>query len=261
VRIVTVALEGLENILKAGEAAAKAPGGDGQNPYAQLVEDAEGLDRIEALQVWSGRRWRLNAVAGGAELAPRRAPSLARPLPRLPPTRSVPPSCAPGPAPPTPNRNNRSTRTRSSTRRRCPSWRTTSRWVGTSRPRRRELFVPRAAPRRAPAAVALPPRHPSHGPPAAAPLGPERARRCPKLTPTPRTRPQVEDGEDQNVAPAATGGTYAFGAGVQPLAPGGAFSFGGGDGGSGGGAAAQAGGGGGGGGAFNFGSGGFQGAS
>ncbi|GBF97449.1 importin alpha [Raphidocelis subcapitata] len=50
VRIVTVALEGLENILKAGEVIAKAPGGSGTNPYAQLVEDAEGLDKIEALQ-------------------------------------------------------------------------------------------------------------------------------------------------------------------------------------------------------------------
>jgi hypothetical protein len=68
VRIVTVALEGLENILKAGEAAAKAPGGGGQNPYAQLVEDAEGLDKIEALQARGG-------PLSGARVAPRaRAP-------------------------------------------------------------------------------------------------------------------------------------------------------------------------------------------
>jgi len=55
VRIVTVALEGLENILKVGEALRKQPGGSGQNPYAQLVEDAEGLDKIESLQVGGGR--------------------------------------------------------------------------------------------------------------------------------------------------------------------------------------------------------------
>lgn len=27
------------------------PGGSGNNPFAQLIEDAEGLDKIEALQV------------------------------------------------------------------------------------------------------------------------------------------------------------------------------------------------------------------
>lgn len=50
VRIVTVALEGLENILKVGEQAKKMPGSNGINPYAQMVEDAEGLDKIESLQ-------------------------------------------------------------------------------------------------------------------------------------------------------------------------------------------------------------------
>eukprot|EP00882_Tetradesmus_deserticola_P007499 GHRQ01007898.1.p1 GENE.GHRQ01007898.1~~GHRQ01007898.1.p1 ORF type:complete len:339 (+),score=189.45 GHRQ01007898.1:207-1223(+) len=50
VRIVTVALEGLENILKVGEQAKRAPGGSGSNPFAQMVEDADGLDKIEALQ-------------------------------------------------------------------------------------------------------------------------------------------------------------------------------------------------------------------
>jgi hypothetical protein len=29
----------------------RMPGGSGSNPFAQLVEDAEGLDKIEALQV------------------------------------------------------------------------------------------------------------------------------------------------------------------------------------------------------------------
>jgi hypothetical protein len=29
------------------------PGGSGNNPFAQLIEDAEGLDKIEALQVGS----------------------------------------------------------------------------------------------------------------------------------------------------------------------------------------------------------------
>lgn len=50
VRIVTVALEGLENILKIGEQMKAAPGSDGQNPFSKLVEDAEGLDKIEQLQ-------------------------------------------------------------------------------------------------------------------------------------------------------------------------------------------------------------------
>lgn len=30
------------------------PGGTGSNPFAQLIEDAEGLDKIEALQVGMG---------------------------------------------------------------------------------------------------------------------------------------------------------------------------------------------------------------
>lgn len=63
VRIVTVALEGLENILRVGDAAAKAPGGGGQNPYAQLVEDAEGLDKIEALQEHANEELYEKAVA------------------------------------------------------------------------------------------------------------------------------------------------------------------------------------------------------
>lgn len=47
-RIITVALEGLENLLKIGERDAKATGGT--NQYATYIEEAEGLDKIEALQ-------------------------------------------------------------------------------------------------------------------------------------------------------------------------------------------------------------------
>ncbi|GLT32541.1 hypothetical protein SLA2020_072020 [Shorea laevis] len=49
-RIITVCLEGLENILKVGEAE-KAAGASGDvNVYGQLIEDAEGLEKIENLQ-------------------------------------------------------------------------------------------------------------------------------------------------------------------------------------------------------------------
>ncbi|KAH7573503.1 hypothetical protein JRO89_XS03G0160900 [Xanthoceras sorbifolium] len=49
-RIVTVCLEGLENILKVGEAE-KHMGNSGDiNNYAQLVDEAEGLEKIENLQ-------------------------------------------------------------------------------------------------------------------------------------------------------------------------------------------------------------------
>ncbi|XXG79164.1 hypothetical protein AAC387_Pa09g0296 [Persea americana] len=47
-RIVTVCLEGLENILKVGEAAKGDSGG--MNLYAQLIDDAEGVEKIESLQ-------------------------------------------------------------------------------------------------------------------------------------------------------------------------------------------------------------------
>jgi importin subunit alpha-1 len=47
-RIITVALEGLENILKVGEKDAKASGGS--NPFAQIIEEVEGLDKLETLQ-------------------------------------------------------------------------------------------------------------------------------------------------------------------------------------------------------------------
>ncbi|KAL9257210.1 Importin subunit alpha-1b-like protein [Drosera capensis] len=48
-RIITVCLEGLENILKVGEAE-KNLGNSEVNYYAQLVDDAEGLEKIENLQ-------------------------------------------------------------------------------------------------------------------------------------------------------------------------------------------------------------------
>lgn len=48
-RIVTVCLEGLENILKVGEAEKNLGAGD-VNAYAQMIDDAEGLEKIENLQ-------------------------------------------------------------------------------------------------------------------------------------------------------------------------------------------------------------------
>mmetsp|Transcript_17524 Transcript_17524/g.44511 ORF Transcript_17524/g.44511 Transcript_17524/m.44511 type:complete len:546 (-) Transcript_17524:417-2054(-) len=48
-RIVTVALEGLENILKVGESL-KEQGLHPSNPFADMVDEAEGLDKIEGLQ-------------------------------------------------------------------------------------------------------------------------------------------------------------------------------------------------------------------
>ena len=47
VRIVSVALEGIENILKSGQRNLDA---DGTNPFVQVVEMAGGVDRIEDLQ-------------------------------------------------------------------------------------------------------------------------------------------------------------------------------------------------------------------
>ncbi|MCL7032622.1 hypothetical protein MKW94_017421 [Papaver nudicaule] len=49
-RIVTVCLEGLENILKVGEAEKNIGSTDGVNVYAQLIDEAEGLEKIENLQ-------------------------------------------------------------------------------------------------------------------------------------------------------------------------------------------------------------------
>ncbi|GAV84295.1 Arm domain-containing protein [Cephalotus follicularis] len=49
-RIVTVCLEGLENILKFGEAAKNLGYSGDLNHYAQMIDDAEGLEKIEYLQ-------------------------------------------------------------------------------------------------------------------------------------------------------------------------------------------------------------------
>lgn len=49
-RVVTVCLEGLENILKVGEAEKNLGVTDGINNYAQIVEECEGLDKLETLQ-------------------------------------------------------------------------------------------------------------------------------------------------------------------------------------------------------------------
>lgn len=48
-RVITVCLEGLENILKVGEAE-KELGNTDVNVYAQFVDEAEGLTNIENLQ-------------------------------------------------------------------------------------------------------------------------------------------------------------------------------------------------------------------
>ena len=48
-KIVQVALNGLENILRFGEAESKNTGGS--NPYAVIIEEVFGLDKIEFLQV------------------------------------------------------------------------------------------------------------------------------------------------------------------------------------------------------------------
>ncbi|CAH9132597.1 unnamed protein product [Cuscuta epithymum] len=48
-RVVTVCLEGLENILKMGEA--EKDGTDGVNTFAQLIDEADGLEKIENLQM------------------------------------------------------------------------------------------------------------------------------------------------------------------------------------------------------------------
>lgn len=49
-RIITVCLEGLENILKVGEAEKDAGNTGGVNLYAKFIEEAEGMDKIESLQ-------------------------------------------------------------------------------------------------------------------------------------------------------------------------------------------------------------------
>ncbi|OMP09363.1 Armadillo [Corchorus olitorius] len=49
-RIVTVCLEGLENILKVGEADKEMGMNSGINVYAQMIDECDGLDKIENLQ-------------------------------------------------------------------------------------------------------------------------------------------------------------------------------------------------------------------
>eukprot|EP00246_Nothoceros_aenigmaticus_P011577 TRINITY_DN3207_c0_g1_i1.p1 TRINITY_DN3207_c0_g1~~TRINITY_DN3207_c0_g1_i1.p1 ORF type:complete len:565 (-),score=109.96 TRINITY_DN3207_c0_g1_i1:1144-2643(-) len=49
-RIITVSLEGLENILKIGEAEKDLGNTAGINLYARYIDEAEGLEKIEALQ-------------------------------------------------------------------------------------------------------------------------------------------------------------------------------------------------------------------
>lgn len=49
-RIVTVCLEGLENILKVGEVEKNLGQSGDVNFYAQLIDEAEGLEKIENLQ-------------------------------------------------------------------------------------------------------------------------------------------------------------------------------------------------------------------
>ncbi|EOA40102.1 hypothetical protein CARUB_v10008795mg [Capsella rubella] len=49
-RIVTVALEGLENILKVGEAEESLGNTGNENLYAKMIDEAGGLDKIENLQ-------------------------------------------------------------------------------------------------------------------------------------------------------------------------------------------------------------------
>ncbi|KAE8711551.1 Importin subunit alpha-4 [Hibiscus syriacus] len=49
-RVVSVCLEGLENILKVGEADKEMGMNDGINLYAQMIDECEGLDKIKDLQ-------------------------------------------------------------------------------------------------------------------------------------------------------------------------------------------------------------------
>ncbi|KAF2324034.1 hypothetical protein GH714_006299 [Hevea brasiliensis] len=49
-RIVTVCLEGLDNILKVGEADKEMGKNGGANLYAQMIDECDGLDKIENLQ-------------------------------------------------------------------------------------------------------------------------------------------------------------------------------------------------------------------
>lgn len=48
-RILLVAIEGIENVLKAGIEHFKTP--DGQNPFTIVIDEIGGIDRLEQLQV------------------------------------------------------------------------------------------------------------------------------------------------------------------------------------------------------------------
>uniref|UniRef100_A0A2P2LDW7 Importin subunit alpha n=1 Tax=Rhizophora mucronata TaxID=61149 RepID=A0A2P2LDW7_RHIMU len=48
--VVTVCLEGLANILNTGEAEKSLGNTGDKNLYAQMIEDAEGLEKVESLQ-------------------------------------------------------------------------------------------------------------------------------------------------------------------------------------------------------------------
>lgn len=50
-KIVQVALNGLENILRLGEQESKQ-NGVGVNPYCALIEEAYGKQAVESLQLW-----------------------------------------------------------------------------------------------------------------------------------------------------------------------------------------------------------------
>lgn len=54
-KIIIVALEGLENILRVGKAEKEMAGPHGVNQYAQFIEEAEGVDKIEDLQEHSNQ--------------------------------------------------------------------------------------------------------------------------------------------------------------------------------------------------------------
>ena len=61
-RIITVCLEGLENILKAGEADKNMGNTGGVNVYAQMIDDAEGFEKIKNLQCHDDSEIHLKAV-------------------------------------------------------------------------------------------------------------------------------------------------------------------------------------------------------
>jgi hypothetical protein len=55
-KIIIVALEAVKHILHAGKSDGSSKFGGSVNPYADMVEDVEGLDRIEMLQEHSNQK-------------------------------------------------------------------------------------------------------------------------------------------------------------------------------------------------------------